>query len=175
MAQPRWWSQCWPSLIDFWWCFKPSVWVKGSRVVPWLTWRPWRPCWLGYWLWRLWAIKPLVGEFLCSRQLNRFWRTSIRGWVIVPRISRFDHGTYVNVYTRISYILYHIFTYVCDCVYIYMQSYTAALLIDIEATKMKPCKAVSCLFLLVQNCPQCKASEVTLLQQPIIRSDLFKT
>ena len=95
------------------------------------------------------------------------------GWVIVPRISRFDHGTYVNVYTRISYILYHICTYVC--VYIYMQSYTAALLIDIEATKMKPCKAVSCLFLLVQNCPQCKASEVTLLQQPIIRSDLFKT
>jgi hypothetical protein len=76
---------------------------------------------------------------------------------------------YIHAY-HISYI-----TYVRMCVYIYMQSYTAALLIDIEATKMKPCKAVSCLFLLVQNCPQCKASEVTLLQQPIIRSDLFKT
>ena len=130
----------------------------------------------GYW-WLLQAIGygPATSRGINVAVRHRFWRTSIMGWVIVPRISRFDHGTYVNVYTRISYVLYHIL-YVRMCVYIcnIMQSYTAALLIDIEATKMKPCKAVSCLFLLVQNC-QCKASEVTLLQQPIIRSDLFNT
>ena len=78
--------------------------------------------WLGYW----WLLA--MGHQATSRGINvavrhRFWRTSIMGWVIVPRISRFDHGTYVNVYTRISYILYHICTYVY--IYIYATIYSS--------------------------------------------------
>ena len=71
----------------------------------------------GYW-WLLQAIGygPATSRGINVAVRHRFWRTSIMGWVIVPRISRFDHGTYVNVYTRISYILYHICTYV----YIYI-------------------------------------------------------
>ena len=129
----------------------------------------------GYW-WLTWLLAigygPATSRGINVAVRNRFWRTSIMGWVIVPRISRFDHGTYVNVYTRISYILYHICTYVC----VYICNHIQQLCwLTLKQPRWSLAKLSVVLFLLVQNCPQCKASEVTLLQQPIIRSDLFKT